>query len=294
MYTLEDDNETSSRIRKQELAGLAETQKQPSDVLKNRQTRPLMEDGSSTGTEDVADIVTSSGSEQDATLPLVAPTSSGVQADDPTLSDFPAEEDAQQLSALINTPSSKIQPAKNNQRAIAALTVVCIAVFFTAMDQTVVVTALPKMFPDLQLAYTQLDHAAWIISAYLLGFVVAMPLMGRVSDIYGRRRIFLLCLTIFGLGSVFCGLAPVMANIFDISFLSSIGIDTSSQPLIWLVAARLIQAVGGGAIVPIAMAVASDFYGHEKRGLALGIVGAVTEAGGAFGPLYGSIVVERW
>jgi EmrB/QacA subfamily drug resistance transporter len=288
MYTLEDDNETSSRIRKQELAGFAETQKQSSDVLKNRQTRPLTDDEATTDADGVADIATSSDSGQDATLPLLVSTSSSVQPDDYTLHDFPDED------LPPNAPSLKIQRDKHNRRAIAALTVVCIAVFFTAMDQTVVVTALPKMFPDLQLAYTQLDHAAWIISAYLLGFVVAMPLMGRVSDIYGRRRIFLLCLTIFGVGSIFCGLAPVMANIFDISFLSSVGIDTSSQPLIWLVAARLIQAIGGGAIVPIAMAVASDFYGHEKRGLALGIVGAVTEAGGAFGPLYGAVVVDRW
>lgn len=177
--------------------------------------------------------------------------------------------------------------------ALAALTVACVCVFFTALDQTVVVTALPQIVTDLQIPFTQLDHAAWIISAYLLGFIIAMPLMGRVSDIYGRRRIFLLCLSIFGIGSLFCGLAPILAQVSDLSFLGAIGIDTATPGLIWLIGARFFQAIGGGAIVPVAMAVASDFYGEERRGLALGIIGAVTEAGGVLGPLYGAVVVER-
>jgi len=181
----------------------------------------------------------------------------------------------------------------NPKAAMAALTIACISVFFTALDQTVVVTALPQVISDLQIPFTQLDHAAWIISAYLLGFVVAMPLMGRVSDIYGRRRIFLLCLTIFGLGSILCGVAPMLGKLIDLKFLGALGIDTSSPGLIWLIAARVFQAIGGGAVVPVAMAIAGDFYGHEKRGIALGIIGAVTEAGGAIGPLYGAVIVQH-
>src|SRR5205807_5092207 len=162
--------------------------------------------------------------------------------------------------------------------ALAALIIACIGVFITALDQTVVVTALPKIIadPGINIPFTQLDHAAWIISAYLLGFIIAMPLMGRVSDIYGRRRIFLLCLIIFRIGSIFCGIAPVLGQMVDLSFLSVLHIDTSSPGLVWLVAARFFQATGGGALVPIAMAVAGDFYGQERRGLALGLIGAVT------------------
>jgi MFS family permease len=157
-----------------------------------------------------------------------------------------------------------------------------------------VVTALPPIVNDLNIGVTKLDHAAWIISAYLLGFVIAMPLMGRVSDIYGRRRIFMLCLGIFGAGSILCGLAPVFGQISDLGFLNAINIDTSSPGLIWLIAARFIQAVGGGAVVPVAMAIASDFYGQQRRGLALGIIGAVTEAGGVIGPLYGALIVQQF
>src|ERR1051326_1741505 len=85
--------------------------------------------------------------------------------------------------------------------ATLALVVACVAVFLTALDQTVVVTALQPIMSDLHVPSEQLDQAAWIVSGYLLGYVIVMPLMGRVSDMYGRRRIFLLCLAIFGLAS---------------------------------------------------------------------------------------------
>jgi MFS family permease len=117
--------------------------------------------------------------------------------------------------------------------------------------------------------------------------------MGRVSDLYGRRRIFLLCLCIFGVGSILCGIAPLLGQTFDLGFLGALNIDTSAPGLIFLIGARFFQAIGGGALVPVAMAIASDFYGADRRGLALGIIGAVTEAGGAIGPLYGAVVVEH-
>src|SRR6266516_4462466 len=195
----------------------------------------------------------------------------------------------------------------NLQRNIALLAILaaCSAVFITALDQTVVVTALPKIITDLNIPAEQLDRAAWIVSGYLLGYVTAMPLMGRVSDIYGRRRIFIICLGIFGIGSLLCGLAPILGQQVDISFLQLIGINvaapgdfsdpTSLNPgLVWLVAARFVQAAGGGAIIPVAMAVVGDFYGEKQRALALGLIGMVTEAGGVLGPLYGAIIVQFW
>src|SRR6266571_5410867 len=178
--------------------------------------------------------------------------------------------------------------------ALLAVLAASAAVFLTALDQTVVVTALPHIIVDLQIPVTQLDRAAWIISGYLLGYVVAMPLMGRVSDMYGRRRVFITCLCIFALGSLFCALAPVLGDNVSLDFLQGIGIDVSSPGLIWLVAARFVQAAGGGAVVPVAMAVAGDFYGVQRRGLALGLVGMVTETGGVLGPLYGAIIVQNW
>ncbi len=196
----------------------------------------------------------------------------------------------------LTTPNQSVTNKHDKRIALAALTIACTSVFFTALDQTVVVTALPKIIadPGINIPFTQIDHAAWIISAYLLGFIIAMPLMGRVSDIYGRRRILLLCLSIFGIGSIFCGLAPTLGQVSDLNFLSNFGIDTSSPGLIWLIAARFVQSIGGGAVVPVAMAIVSDFYGQERRALALGIIGAVTEAGGVMGPLYGALIVQHF
>ena len=179
----------------------------------------------------------------------------------------------------------------------------CSVVFLTALDQTVVVTALPKIIVDLSITVQQLDRAAWIVSGYLLGFIIAMPLMGRISDMYGRRAVFLICLGIFAFGSLFCGLAPILGNAVDISFLQHIGINVSapgdfsdpnalSPGLVWLVAARFVQAIGGGAMIPVAMAVAGDFYGEKQRGLALGLIGMVTETGGVLGPLWGAVITQ--
>lgn len=258
MYTLEDDQETSARLRKGDFTGALPPESNQGGPGNGQ---PALPPGHST--------------------PLTQLTNSFAQV----TSSF----------KKITTPGKA--NAADKKVALAALTIACIGVFFTALDQTVVVTALPQIITQLQIPITQLDHAAWIISAYLLGFVIAMPLMGRVSDMYGRRRIFLLCLTIFGIGSVFCGLAPILGQTWDLGFLNIIGIDTSSPGLpaglVWLIAARFVQAIGGGAIVPVSMAIAGDFYGQERRALALGIIGAVTEAGGVLGPLYGAVIVQR-
>lgn len=177
-----------------------------------------------------------------------------------------------------------------------ALLAASIAVFLTALDQTVVVTALPQIITDLSIPINQIDRAAWIISGYLLGYVIIMPLMGRVSDLYGRRRVLIICLCIFAAGSLLCGLAPLIGGsdfgTQVVTPLQNLGLNIDSPGLIWLVAARFLQAAGGGAVVPVAMAIAGDFYGWERRGLAIGLIGMVTEAGGVLGPLYGSLIVQ--
>src|SRR5258708_17225303 len=189
MYKLEDDKETASSLRKRTITKALQGE-EPAVPAVTTSAAPGTTDGSISETQRVAlsEQITSS-------------------------------------LKKITTPGQAQAGSKG--AAIAALTMACIGVFFTAMDQTVVVTALPPIVNDLNIGATKLDHAAWIISAYLLGFIIAMPLMGRVSDIYGRRRIFLLCLGIFGLGSIFCGLAPVFGQAWDLGFLGSFGLDTS-------------------------------------------------------------------
>ena len=256
MYTLEDDQETSASLQKRDFAHMSAGPEEPGADGAN----DLSPDGSSAThhSHSIPGQITGSFKK-------------------------------------FTSPGQNVTGKGERRVALAALIIACVGVFFTALDQTVVVTALPKIIadPGINIPFTQLDHAAWIISAYLLGFIIAMPLMGRVSDIYGRRRIFLLCLSIFGLGSILCGLAPTLGQSVDLSFLSNFGIDVSSPGLIFLVSARFIQAIGGGAVVPVAMAIVSDFYGKERLALALGLIGAVTEAGGVIGPLYGALIVKN-
>jgi EmrB/QacA subfamily drug resistance transporter len=158
------------------------------------------------------------------------------------------------------------------------LALVSFGVFVAADDLTVVSTMLVQMLKDLGISIqTQLDEAAWIVNGYLIAYVVTMPLMGRVSDIFGRRRAFVGCLVVFAIGSVLVILAP-------------------SLP--WLVAARAVTAIGGGAMVPVAIAIVGDVFTDERRPFALGILGAVDTAGWIWGPLYGALLVRylnwRW
>ena len=157
------------------------------------------------------------------------------------------------------------------------LGILCLGVFSTALDQTVVVAALPRVMVDLEIPLTDLDKASWIITGYLISYTVAMPLVGRLSDVYGRVRMFQVALVVFALGSGLVALAPNFT---------------------WIVPARVIQAVGGGATVPIGLAMAVAAVSTEKRGLAIGLVAASAEAGSVVGPLYGGYIIEwigwRW
>ena len=157
------------------------------------------------------------------------------------------------------------------------LTVIGLGAFVTALDQTVVVTALPAVMLDLKIPIVELDRVSWVITAYLLGYTAAMPLIGRLADVYGYSLVYQLALVVFCVGT------------------SLVAVATSLE---WMVAARVIQAIGGGATVPIGMAIAASALPPEKRGLALGLVGGAAEAGSMLGPAYGGAIVElanwRW
>lgn len=159
----------------------------------------------------------------------------------------------------------------------AALAAVCAGVFLASLDQTSVVTALPAMMADVGVTIDRLNDMAWVVTAYLLGFTAAMPLLGRAGDVYGYRRLYLVALALFGAGSAGVALADGLG---------------------WLVAARAAQAVGGGALIPAALALASEGLPPGRRAVVFGVVGAAAEAGGVMGPLYGGALTEwlgwRW
>ncbi len=157
------------------------------------------------------------------------------------------------------------------------LTVIGLGALVTALDQTVVVTALPALMLDLKVPFTELDRVSWVVTAYLLGYTVAMPLVGRLADVYGYARVYQVSLVVFIVGTTLVVLAGSLE---------------------WVIGARVVQAVGGGATVPVGMAIAAGLLPPERRGLALGIVGGAAEAGSMLGPVYGGAIVEwlgwRW
>jgi MFS family permease len=142
-------------------------------------------------------------------------------------------------------------------------------VFFVGFDQTFVVTALPDMISALGVPLNELGRAAWIVNGYLLGYAVAMPLMCRVADVFGRVRIYAVSIGVYALCSVGAALVPSIEL---------------------LTVARVVQAIGGGAVVPIAMAIIADTLAPERRPLAIGAVAALDDASSLLGPLFTSLV----
>ena len=150
---------------------------------------------------------------------------------------------------------------------------VALAVFFTALDQTVVATVLPDVMVDLRIPVSKLDQASWIITGYLLGYTVVIPLAARLADTHGHAVLFRLSLVLFGAASVAVALSP---------------------DLPWLVGSRVVQAAGGGATIPIGLAIATHSMPSHRRAIAVGVIGAAAEMGVVLGPLYGGLITEAW
>ena len=128
---------------------------------------------------------------------------------------------------------------------------------------------LPRIVLDLHISIGDLDRASWLVTAYLLGFTAAMPLVGRAADAFGLRPVFLVCAALFAVGSLWAALASGLWS---------------------LVAARAVQAAGGGGIVPVALAAVPA----GRRLLGLGVLLAAAEAGSVLGPLYGAGMVDAF
>ena len=144
---------------------------------------------------------------------------------------------------------------------------VMIGVFLAALDQTVVGTALPRIITDLG----GNDLYTWAFTAYLLTSTISGPLYGKLSDLFGRRPIFLFGIGVFMLGSLLAGL---------------------SQEMWQLVAARGIQGLGAGALFPIALAVIADLFAPSERGRYQGLFGAVFGLSVLVGPAIGGLITD--
>ena len=175
---------------------------------------------------------------------------------------------------------SQVTQAKSQRTASprAILWAVGFAVFVAADDLTVVTTMLRPIINDLGLTLPDgLDDAAWIVNVYLIAFVSVMPLAGRLSDVIGRRRLFVLAYGVFIVGTIV------------------IPLSSSLTPFL---IGRVLTALGGGSMVPVALAVVGEVYDDDKRARALGSLGAIETFGWVFGPIYGAVLIRfldwRW
>ncbi|HET8626942.1 MAG TPA: MFS transporter [Thermomicrobiales bacterium] len=144
------------------------------------------------------------------------------------------------------------------------------AVLIAAVDLTVIATLLPRVVFDLGINAAEIDRYSWIVSGYLLAYLVTIPVLGRVSDLAGRRPVFFAALGIFAAGSVWCVFA---------------------RGLLPLIAARMVQGFGGGALVPVTLALAADLLPPRRRAAAVGAIGAADTLGWVVGPLWGAAVL---
>ncbi len=145
-----------------------------------------------------------------------------------------------------------------------------LAVLLGAADTYVVVLALPEIMAGVGLSVDELARAAPIVTGFLLGYVVVLPVAGRVSDVAGRVPVLTTCLLGFALGSL---------------------VTASATTLPVAVAGRTVQGLGAGGLVPPTLALVADLWAERDRGPALGVVGAAQELGAVLGPLAGAAVL---
>lgn len=144
-----------------------------------------------------------------------------------------------------------------------------LAVFIGAIDLTVIAAILPQMVQDVGVNTSDLDRYIWIVSGYLIAYIVAIPIVGRLSDLLGRRAAYLACLALFLAGSIACATATDLTT---------------------LVLGRSIQGFGGGGLLPITLALAVDVLPPARRLAGIGLVSAADTLGWVIGPLYGAAI----
>src|ERR1700756_2397423 len=165
--------------------------------------------------------------------------------------------------------STPISPQRRNFVFLA----IVLGMLLAALDQTIVATALPTIVADLGDA----GHQSWVVTSYLLASTIVTALVGKLGDLFGRKRVFQAAVVFFVVGSVLCGL---------------------SQSMAMLVGARALQGIGGGGITVTASELIGEVVPLRERGRYQGILGAVFGVTTVVGPLLGGYFTDyltwRW
>jgi DHA2 family multidrug resistance protein len=170
------------------------------------------------------------------------------------------------MSAVPN-PTSAWKP-KANPWLIAF--VVSLAAFMEVLDTSIANVALPHMAGNLGASS---EESTWVLTSYLVSNAIVLPITGWLVSLIGRKRFFLICISLFTLSSLFCGIAPTLAI---------------------LLVSRVIQGAGGGGLQPMAQAILADTFPPEKRGLAFSIYGVTAICAPAIGPTLGGWVTDNY
>lgn len=165
-----------------------------------------------------------------------------------------------------------------DKKRIIALTIFLLGIFMGAIDSGIVSPARAVIANSFGVKE---NLSVWMITIYTLAYAVAMPIASKLSDRYGRKKVYILSIIIFAAGSALCGITNFYGNF-----------------TLFLIA-RVIQAIGGGGIMPIANAFIGFSFSPEKRGTALGFVGAIYGVATILGPTMGSSILDvaginRW
>ena len=163
--------------------------------------------------------------------------------------------------------------AHTSRSALVTFGAIMLATLLAALDQTIVATALPKIVSDLN----GFEHLSWVVTAYLVTSTVTVPLYGKLSDLYGRRRLFLVAITVFLIGSALCGAAQTMGQ---------------------LIAFRALQGVGAGGLIPLSQAAIADLFPPRERGRYQAYISGMWAIAAVAGPLLGGTLADhaswRW
>lgn len=158
---------------------------------------------------------------------------------------------------------------KETARKWLTLATVCFALLMIVLDGNVVNLAMPQIMKNFGASLSQIE---WVNNAYLLSFAVLLITLGRLGDELGRKKLFSLGLIFFTIGSILCGTAS------DVN---------------WLIAYRIIQGIGGAAMMPATLSLIAANFEKKERGAAMGIWGAVAGLGIVLGPIVGGYLTDR-
>ncbi|HEX2102204.1 MAG TPA: MDR family MFS transporter [Solirubrobacteraceae bacterium] len=177
------------------------------------------------------------------------------------------------MSSTAESAGSQPSPARPQREVLLAFSAMMLATLLAALDQTVVATALPQIVTDLH----GFEELSWVVSSFLVAATVTVPLYGKLSDLYGRRRMFVVAISIFLVGSALCGAAQSMGQ---------------------LVAFRALQGIGAGGLLPLSQAAIADLFSPRERGRYQGYIGSMWATAAVAGPLLGGSLTDaaswRW